>query len=261
MRNEILLWDVATGQVRQRLETVGRAIFALGVSHDGRDVGFGFQDPCPEQVMCPEKFGALTQTFALRNAQDDWHLASTSLSQDQARFDRARLVHGPYRVQGPQLDVEDVKQIDPERMTQEGKSPVLRLYKDDQIIGSAMSLTGFNVYTFTADGRYVAAADFQGVIHVFRVPDMQQVASLSGHDGSVFALAVSSDSRYVFSGGKDQTLRIWNLADLPPVDVNSVDEEAVERMRKMIAMSREEGHLSEGIDGHAENEHTHAQGA
>ena len=50
--------------------------------------------------MCPEKFGALTQTFALRNAQGDWHLASSSLSQDQARFDRARLVHGPYRVQG-----------------------------------------------------------------------------------------------------------------------------------------------------------------
>ena len=130
--NEILLWDVATGQVRQRLETVGRAIYALGVSRDGRDVGFGFQDPCPEQLMCPEKFSALTQTFALRNAQDDWHLASTSISQDQARFDHARLVHGPYRIQGPQLDVEDMKQIDTERMRQADKSPVLRLYKDDQ---------------------------------------------------------------------------------------------------------------------------------
>ncbi|HEY5864383.1 MAG TPA: caspase family protein, partial [Candidatus Tectomicrobia bacterium] len=74
-------------------------------------------------------------------------------------------------------------------------------------------------------------------INVFRVPDMQQVASLLGHEGLVFALAVSPDSRYVFSGGKDQTVRIWNLADLPPVDVNSVDEEAVERMRKMIAVN------------------------
>ena len=120
--NEILLWDIATGQVRQRLETAGRAIYALGVSHDGRDVGFGFQNPCPEQVMCPEKFGSLTQTFALRNAQGDWHLASTSLSQDQAIFDRARLVHGPYRVQGPQFDVEDVKKIDLERIRQEGKN-------------------------------------------------------------------------------------------------------------------------------------------
>ena len=239
--NEILLWDVATGQVRQRLETVGRAIYALGVSHDGRDVGFGFQNPCPEQVMCPEKFGALTQTFALRNAQGDWHLASSSLSQDQARFDRARLVHGPYRIQGPQVDVEDVKQIDPERMRQAGKSPALRLYKDDQVVGSAMSFTGRSrAYTFTADGRYVAAADFRGIIHLFRVPDMQQVAALSGHDGSISALAVSSDSRYLFSGGKDQTLRIWNLADLPPVDFNRVDEEAVERMRKMIAVSVKE---------------------
>ena len=234
--NEILLWDIATGQVRQRLETAGRAIYALGVSHDGRDGGVGFQNPCPQQVMCPEKFGALTQTFALRNAQEDWYLASSSLSQDQAMFDRARLVHGPYRVQGPQLDVEDVKQIDPEQWHQAGKSPALRLYKDDQIIGSAMSLTGsFNVYTFTADGRYVAAADFTRAIHLFRVPDMQQVASLPGHEGSIYALAGSSDSRHLFSGGEDQTLRIWNLADLPSVDFNSVDEEAVERARKMFA--------------------------
>ena len=239
--NEILLWDVATGQVRQRLETVGRAIYALGVSHDGRDVGFGFHNPCPEQVMCPEKLGALTQTLALRNAQEDWHLASSSLSPDQARFDRARLVHGPYRIQGPQFDIEDMKQVDAERMSQEDKRPVLRLYKDDQIISSAMSLTGFKAYTFTADGRYVAAADFAGVINVFRVPDMQQVAALSGHNGSIDALAVSSDSRYLFSGGSDQALRIWNLADLPPVDFNRVDEEAVERVRKMIAVSRGEG--------------------
>ena len=91
------------------------------------------------------------------------------------------------------------------------------------------------MYTFTADGRYVAAADFLGSINLFRVPDMQQVASLSGHEGSIYALAVSSDSRYLFSGGGDQTLRIWNLADLPPVDFNRVDEEAVERMRKGIA--------------------------
>jgi hypothetical protein len=106
-------------------------------------------------------------------------------------FDRARLVHDPYRLQGPQLDVEDFKQIDMERMSQEDKIPVLRLYKGDQAlaVGFASSLTYFNVYTFTADGRYVAAAAGE-VIHLFRVPDMQQVASLSGHDGSVTALAV-----------------------------------------------------------------------
>jgi hypothetical protein len=236
--NHILLWDIATGQVRQRLETAGRTIYALGVSHDGRDVGFGFQDPCPGQPACPEKFGALTRTFALRNVQGDWHLASSSLSPEQAGFDHARLVHGPYRIQGPQLDIEDAKQMDPERMRQAGKIPGLRLYQDDQEIGSTMNLGGafFLVYTFTADGRYVAAADSRGTIYVFRVPDLQQVAALSGHDGHILALAVSPDSRYLFSGGLNQTLYIWNLADLPPVDFNRVDEEAVERMRK--AMTR-----------------------
>jgi len=188
--------------------------------------------------MCPEKFGALTQTFALRNAQGDWHLASTRLSQDEVMFDHARLVHGPYRIQVPQVDVEDVKQI-------EGKSPFLRLYKDDQEISSTVIGTGVRVYTFTPDGQYVAAADFRGIIRLFRVPDMQQVAALSGHNGAISALAVSSDSRYLFSGGIDQALRIWNLADLPPVDFNRVDEEAVERVRKMIAMTDKEAATSQ----------------
>src|SRR5262249_43479142 len=145
-----------------------------------------------------------------------------------------------YRLQGLQLDIEDFKQMDMERMRRENKLPALRLYKDDQTVGFATSsLTLFTVYTFTADGRYVAAAAGE-VIHLFRVPDMQPVASFSGHEGSVFALAVSSDSRYLFSAGGDQTLRIWNLADLPPVDFNRVDEEAVEQMRKMIALDVKE---------------------
>jgi hypothetical protein len=120
-------------------------------------------------------------------------------------------------------------------MSQAGKIPILRLYKDNQVIGFAMSLSPFRDYTFTTDGQYVAAVDFTEVIHVFRVPDMQQVASFSGSAGPSGALAVSPDSRYLFSGGRDQTLRIWNLANLPPVDFDSVDEEAVERMRKMGA--------------------------
>ena len=73
--------------------------------------------------------------------------------------------------------------MDAERMSQEGKAPILRLYKDDQTVGFATSLTTlFTVYTFTADGRYVAAADAQGGIYLFRVPDMQQVAALLGHE-------------------------------------------------------------------------------
>ena len=69
---------------------------------------------------------------------------------------------------------------------------------------------------------------------------MQQVASFSGHDGPIGALVVSSDSRYLFSVGSDQTLRVWHLADLPPVDFNRVDEEVVERMRKTVAMGGKE---------------------
>ena len=48
-------------------------------------------------------------------------------------------------------------------------------------------------------------------IHNFQ--DKTQEAVLQGHTDFVRSLAISSDNKYVVSGGVDHTVRIWNLQD------------------------------------------------
>ena len=153
--------------------------------------------------------------------------------------------------------------MDPKRLLQAGWDPRLRLYKDDQVNRVCNEFDWGTLGLYVYRRRPVCRSSRLPGGHQ-RVPSARHATGCraSGHNGAISALAVSSDSRYLFSGGKDQTLRIWNLADLPPVDFNRVDEEAVERVRKMIAMSvKKEITSQRGIDGHAENEHAHAQGA
>ena len=38
-------------------------------------------------------------------------------------------------------------------------------------------------------------------------------AVLEGHTNSVQAVAITSDNKYIISGGNDRTIRIWNLLE------------------------------------------------
>jgi len=65
-----------------------------------------------------------------------------------------------------------------------------------------------NALACSADGQLLAASE-GAAIHVFDPSRGTSVGLLTGHTGAVFALAFSSDGRYLASGSDDHTARLW----------------------------------------------------
>src|SRR5262249_32598218 len=58
-------------------------------------------------------------------------------------------------------------------------------------------------FAFSPDGQYLASGHDDGRIQFWRLPDLQRVAELEGHDQSVSALAFSADGNQLTSASDD----------------------------------------------------------
>jgi len=59
INSKLILWDPRTGKLQQRLAGGGGAVFAVGISADGKKIVWGQQDACPNERSCPQKLGDL----------------------------------------------------------------------------------------------------------------------------------------------------------------------------------------------------------
>jgi WD40 repeat protein len=64
----------------------------------------------------------------------------------------------------------------------------------------------------SADGRFIATIGNDGVARVWATADQREVATLIGHRGCIFAVAISPSGELLVTGGEeDQTVRVWEL--------------------------------------------------
>ncbi|WP_017720806.1 WD40 domain-containing protein [Kamptonema formosum] len=66
---------------------------------------------------------------------------------------------------------------------------------------------------FSPCGKLLAAGDYEGGIHLWRVADGQKLFTLKGHTSTVNSVAFSPDGRTLASGSDDETVRLWNVCE------------------------------------------------
>jgi WD40 repeat protein len=69
-------------------------------------------------------------------------------------------------------------------------------------------------FDFSPDGKTLAQADGDGVIHVWDILSGRALAAFKGHTMPVKALAFAPDGKTVASGSEDTTVLIWDVSKL-----------------------------------------------
>jgi WD40 repeat protein/uncharacterized caspase-like protein len=198
---EIHIWDLQTGERRKgadgqpsTLGGSGRPVWAVGFAADGRRIALGqtsdYQShnergPLEYTLMLPSGDASLTGLVTIGEG---------AFLRTVAERDGWSLEHR----QGGNY----------------GLYAVLDIKQGDRVLASIVrDPTNGNrhlAYSFTSDGETIISGGSWGVLSAYdRVG--KKLGDFVGHEGDVFALAPSPDSRFLVSGAADQTLRLWNL--------------------------------------------------
>jgi WD40 repeat protein/serine/threonine protein kinase len=81
------------------------------------------------------------------------------------------------------------------------------------VLGSAVS----DIYSLaiSADGKNVAAGNYDGPITLWNIPGRQEIGTFRLHRSIVWSVAFSPDGRSLASGSYDSTVRLWAAPSVP----------------------------------------------
>lgn len=90
--------------------------------------------------------------------------------------------------------------------------------RDVNFTSSVISQSSFNKVlgfiwsvAFSPDGKRLATADSDGVLHLWDVDSGQELASYTGHTNRVYSVAFNCDGKILASGSADRTVKIWSI--------------------------------------------------
>lgn len=92
----------------------------------------------------------------------------------------------------------------------------LKNNKPEKVLAPLQYGVGHFSFTFSPNGRMLAAAELGGDILIWDLATGKELADYDGPDGDGLAIVFSRDGKTIFSGGhRDTTVRQWPVPDLP----------------------------------------------
>jgi WD40 repeat protein/serine/threonine protein kinase len=195
--------DLATGEVRARLEGHRQPVWSLAFSPDGRHLvsagrEFAADGPVASEikvwdvssgraVATRERHTGAVECLAF--SPDGRHLAGAGRSRER-----------------------------------DGKSPAGEMVLWDptgRVVGTVKDGKALMSVAFSPDGRRLASAGEDGVIKVWDVADTRApLLELGGHSGPVFRVVFDRDGKRLASASWDWTARVWDATkERPPLAV------------------------------------------
>jgi WD40 repeat protein len=205
---EIHLWNLRDGTVKQRLRSVGASTWAVGFSSDGTEMGWGktpvYSSPKPSINRGPLE-------YRLRLPSSDRPLGSPKkISNFLQRWARGYFFLNYLRAKDKWQDWS----LSHRKGGDYGSNAILDIKNQNRTIASIErdGTDGYihRSYTFTPNGQTIISGGANGVLTAYQ-RDGSKIGDYIGHTGTVWAVAVSANGRFLLSGSDDQTVRLWNV--------------------------------------------------
>jgi serine/threonine protein kinase len=219
----IRLWDVATGQAVATLGTGEQGMWGLAFSPDGQTLACGGWDR--QLHLLDVTTGSETRLISDVATR---HLRQLSFSPDGRQIVTGG--SGPTRLWDTATGEEISTPVAlPESLCPtflpDGKGLAGWVYPEGQValcylpsgqVGATWrahphphAIEGLAV---SSDGRFLASIGNDGLAHLWSTADQTKVATLVGHKGAIFAVAMPPDTAHLATGGWDDfTICIWDL--------------------------------------------------
>jgi len=195
-KNEIYLWDLTTGRIKNKLVGKGDSIHSVGFSEDGNLIAWG-KEKASFDVM---KLGQLQQSFRIKSDEGNFSLKIGEKIRSNHNYYGAIKSAGPWEIK--QIAVNPYKDF---IILKDGKEA-------HRISRNPNNGEPHTCMTLTPDGRYVISGGHDGTIIAYRLKTGEISHKFYGHPETVGSISVSPDSRLLVSGSSDNTIKLWEIS-------------------------------------------------
>jgi WD40 repeat protein len=190
-----------------RLAGTGTPVWAVGFSTDGQMIAWGHAS----NYKSHNERGPLQSQLRLPSAKEGLGSPEPLPATDVSNFVRARESFGnlslAYRPGGNYDSADAILDI---RESTDAQQPAqLKTLNSIERVGATDGYSHF-AYSFSPDGKVIVSGGANGTLLSYDLQGKRLKVFL-GHEAEITAVAVSNDGRFLLSGSRDQTARLWNL--------------------------------------------------